>query len=286
MHAKSCFAVLIGIVCVVSFAYSEDVPARTSMRDWVGRKFVILPQPTDQQRYGYSCLRRSEGGYIIPNYAEVAGKIATVTKVEIPAYGDRRIHLTLDENGKEFVAVTKEEFVSCLAPAADLDSARAKWLGKTLWVRRTKFLKTSFGKSLAADEKIQNYSPVTVKDVQPGFDYNTPVRFSLDAQGKEVFADIRASEVNIAEHPTGSTFDEVFLTEDPRITHAWGDKIWNSVANAEVETGMTLEQVQMSWGDPSAVVDVTSEHCNCHEWEYGNTTLYFRDGKLERAEDK
>ncbi len=256
------------------------------MREWVGRKFVILPQPAEQQRYGYSCLRRSEGGYIIPDYEDVAGKIATVTDVEIPAHGDRRVHLTLDENGKEYVAVTKSESIPCLAPAADIDSARTRWLGKTLWVKRTKFLKTPDGKTASGNKAIHNYSAVTVEDVQAGFDFNVPVRYTVSADGQQFVAEVRASNLNVSDRPTGANFDDVFLTEDPRITNVWPARIWHIICNSEIETGMTPEQVQMSWGDPNAILEVDSEHCDCMEWEFGSTTLYFKHGKLDRAEDR
>ncbi len=249
--------------------------------DWVGKKVIVLPRPSEQHQYGYSCLRRSEGGYIVPTYQECAGKVATVTKVETPARGDWRVHLTLDENGKEYVAIGNADGIPCLTPAADLDSARARWQGKDVWVIRTNYLLKRDGFPVTDADGLRNLERMTVADISPGYDAASPLRLTLLHGDHSYLADIVW-----VESPSGRKFDEIFLDTDPRKLYHWDEGVWRQVENREVATGMLPEQVQLSWGPPEVITKIDSEHCRCQEWEYGPTTVYFRDGTLERIEDQ
>lgn len=248
---------------------------------WIGKKIIILPKPLDQQRYGYSDLRRSDGGYIIPTYEECAGKIATVSKVETPDRGDKFVYLTLDENGKEYRAVGTIGSIPCLAPAADLEDARTRWHGKSIWVKWSNQLLKTDGSPVRAADSVRNFSAVQLNSIVAGYNYERPVRLVLTQDERTFWADLSMSEAD----SNAYQFSDLLFAENPRTVHPWSNEIWNSIEKGEISTGMTMEQVMMSWRNPGAITKIEGEHCDCQEWEYEKTTLHFRDGKLDEVRE-
>jgi hypothetical protein len=272
-------AALLIFVHTLAHSAGNDLP----LNDWIGKKFVILPKPEDQRIYGYSCLRRSEGGYIVPTYNECAGMIGTVTAVDIPPQGDVHVHLLIEKNGREYLAVAAQDHVPCLAPLADFELARKNWEGKTIWIKEHKFLLDTEGGRLKPEKNVARFSAVHVDTIIAGYSPSQPVRLVLTQGDKVVCADIRVSDINTPAISRGPKLAELLFDQDPRTLHDWSPEIWQTIEKNQIATGMSMEQVHMSWGEPNAITKIESANCNCEEWEYDKTVVHFRDGKVDEV---
>ena len=73
-----------------------------------------------------------------------------------------------------------------------------------------------------------------------------------------------------------SRFEELFLTEDPKQKYKWPAGIWQAIENNRVITGMSAEQVRMSWGEP----EKTTRTAAGEQWAYTAGVLTFKNGVL------
>lgn len=186
-----------------------------SINEWVGLKFIFLPQRKMFQKYGYQMLHKpGEPRKSLP-YDQYKNKIATVTKVTPFGYG-HYVELLLDGTQEKVIAEAFGDTVTALGPVDDLEKARAKYKGKTLWTSKTL---NTYNEDL--DEEgvsiLSKYIAVKVVDVVPAWDAHQPVRFLLQtASGFEVFVDVHMSDTNVSGRLRDyNRFAEVFLTSPP-----------------------------------------------------------------------
>ncbi|KOP84086.1 hypothetical protein LIS82_22385 [Cytobacillus solani] len=81
------------------------------------------------------------------------------------------------------------------------------------------------------------------------------------------------------------TFIEAsYITKNPFNTFKFSDTMWNLIKNEKVQTGMTMEQVLLSWGYPDDVNSYDSDYIALEQWVYGDILdgaaiyLYFDNG--------
>ncbi len=68
--------------------------------------------------------------------------------------------------------------------------------------------------------------------------------------------------------------DELF-ERNPTAIYSWDSLAWNAIDSHTIVSGMTKEQVTVSWGRPRTVSVDTTRHA-CHEqWVYGSQYLCF-----------
>lgn len=65
-----------------------------------------------------------------------------------------------------------------------------------------------------------------------------------------------------------------FYFKNPRTEFKISDKMWKAIQEERVVTGMTLEEVYLSWGEPDEVYESAGMVV------YGSNYLYFRNNKL------
>jgi hypothetical protein len=101
-------------------------------------------------------------------------------------------------------------------------------------------------------------------------------RFILKApSGEEGFMDVSLSGTNSGDK---GDFNDYFLTEDPRKTHRWPEKVWSTIEEKKVFIGMTAEQACMSWGKPKDINRTISGGNVREQWVYrGRSYLYFEN---------
>jgi hypothetical protein len=195
------------------------------------------------------------------------------------------------------VATTILLFV--LAPVATADNAEAmqnarrRWVGKKLWVLKTR---------LAADLDnlnkltVKKFSAVTVLEIGSGFGTTFPDEFKhgityrvRTSDGKtgwmqvstELFSDHDAE----SKSPSG-TFTDCFLTFDPKKKYNWPRRVWSSLEKSQVYLGMTKTQAKLSWGEPDDINTTTSAFGRSEQWVYGTESfLYFDNGKLSSIQN-
>ena len=130
----------------------------------------------------------------------------------------------MDDNSQIYTAEAYNESINGVAPFFDIENARTKWLGKTLWYPKSvnKFGEEKDLTISTYDEseekytyfKIGNNTPLKVIEITPSFDEHCPVRFFLQTINGEVgFVDINLSGTNSPSKY--NRFEEYFVTEDP-----------------------------------------------------------------------
>lgn len=61
----------------------------------------------------------------------------------------------------------------------------------------------------------------------------------------------------------------------------WGKRVAKAIIEQTVFTGMTMEQVKESIGDPSNVDTIEKGSIKVEAWDYGDQMLYFKNGRLD-----
>lgn len=247
---------------------------------WVGEKFIFLPKPKSLQEYGYQMFSKGKRYSVLNRitYEECVGRIGTIIKVT-----DEEISLKMDDNGEIYTAQKILDTVDGIVPIADIDYARNKWLGKTLWYAGEKIATYNETTEKFGSIKLKKFSPVKVRDVVAGWYEHEPVRFILQTpSGEEGFVDINLSGTNVSYILRDySRFEENFFTEDPKKIYKWSSKVWSAIEEGKVFVGMTAKQARMSWGKPEEINKTITGNIKHEQWVYGSRSyLYFDNGVL------
>lgn len=201
-------------------SYEKPDASRTfvtrSIDEWVGLKFVFLPQRKMFQKYGYQSFHRPEEvGKSLP-YDAYKNRIALVSKVTPFAYG-HYVELVLEATQEKVIAEAFGDTVTAFGPLDDLERARKRYKGKTLWTRDN--LRT-YNDELDEEGVSTPLRYITVKviDVVPGWDSHQPIRFLLQTEaGFEVFLDVHMTDTNVSDKLRKyNSFSSVFLTSPPQ----------------------------------------------------------------------
>ncbi|HWT00053.1 MAG TPA: J domain-containing protein [Pyrinomonadaceae bacterium] len=195
----------------------NSFPTRSVVK-WVGERFVFLPIETAQE-YGYMSVFSTKDRSVdyLP-YREYVGRMAKVTKVEPCAYD---LELVLEDTGEKVYGTVSYGVIKDMALVADIENARALYVGKTLWTEETVHTCTADGYIERTGEEELNtplgFFPVKVINVVAGWDAEKPVRFVVQLpSGKEGYIDVQMSDTNISESLRYRTrFEEVFHLEYP-----------------------------------------------------------------------
>lgn len=179
---------------------------------WVGERLVFLHKEICQE-YGYMSVRRTKDGDTLP-YREFVGRVAKVTRVEPSEY---IIKLVLEDTGEKVYGTVSRGTIENMALVADIENARALYVGKTLWTEGLVYTSVE-----GTDEKYLDtpagFFPVKVIDVVPGRDEERPVRFVVRIpSGEEGYVEVQMSDTNISSgaRKYNIRFEEVFHTVNP-----------------------------------------------------------------------
>ena len=119
---------------------------------------------------------------------------------------------------------------------------------------------------------VKRFAPVEVVDVVPGWSSAAPARFIVRAPAGHLgFRDVHITGTNVPEAlRTRNTFDQAFLTEDPRLEVDWPADVWTAIEDGRIVLGMTAEQARMSWGHPRYVERIVAGIEQQERWTYGD----------------
>jgi hypothetical protein len=242
---------------------------------WIGERFIFLPRSKGIQHYGYQNFDVS--------YEKYVGRIAKVISIE-----DDEVTLKMEDNGKELKATAYMETVEGIAPVSDIDSARSRWLNKTLWYKKNEIVLYDEDKDKFSSINISKCSPIKVIDIVAGWHYDSPVRFIIQAhEGDEGFVDLNLSGTNVSVNlQKYNHFEDNFYTEDPRKKFNWSEEVWTSIQSGKVFIGMIAEQAILSWGKPKEINRTNTPGSNSEQWVYtqGNY-LYFENGIVKSIQN-
>ena len=242
---------------------------------------MILPQSKSLQHFGYQELYQDAGKAYTPlRYEDYAGRIVRVRGIGHGRAVNGEVFDEADlqlEGTKEVIHGDLEQgCMNDVGPVSDLENARKRYLGKTLWYSDDSL------KSGDRKIKVKQYLPVKVLEVVPGWYAPVPVRFIVQTKtGQRGYVDVHMSDTNVpASLQSRSRFEDTFLETDPRKTYAWSPKVWAAIENKEVFIGMTAQQVRMGWGDPKEIVTF-SRPDHREKWVYDRGhVLTLKNGRL------
>lgn len=238
--------------------------------EWIGQKFVFLPRAKNLQKYGYQGFSTVQGRHGGQDYETCVGRVAIITSIDHDVFP--RISLKLDDGRALYVtgytSGARGIALKGLALKADIDLARDYWRGKKLWFRGDQINAIDEEGTKMEPVQIRKYSPVEVVDVTTGWYEDRPARFVLRTSRLEIrYVDVTLSGTN-SNLSKAVWFRDLFLEEDPRVTHKWQNHIWHLIENARVTVGMTPEQARMAWGDPQDVNVSINKGVHREQWIY------------------
>lgn len=127
----------------------------------------------------------------------------------------------------------------------------AKLIGKTYWFNQ-----------FDSDYKFQK---ATIVDILVNDDNEFSISFQL-ASGKVVNSyDMEYDQVI---RDLGNK--EYFFTSDPTKIYKWSNAIWAKIKAGTISTGMTKQQVELSWGTPVNKSSLSGSGITVETWQYRN----------------
>lgn len=238
---------------------------------WQGQRFIFLSCPRPLEHGTYDDF---SGALQRKNYAGRVGKVVTVSDFS----GRVHVEIEMEDTGEHLRARTlpKKESIKGLLLVEDLEKARQQWVGQTLWCRQLRLSTYDEQADRLGTMAIKKYAPLKVVEINPGWDEEKPLRFVLQtSDGKKGFLDVNLSGTNVPpEIRYLNHFDESFLTEAPKTKHKWAASIWSAIENNRVVSGMTQEQVRLSWGEPEKITRTAAGE----QWTFAAGVLTFRNG--------
>jgi hypothetical protein len=260
---------------------------------WVNKKFVVLKKPPLFRKFGYELyLTKELSAHTAAidtsietdkhhaRYALAAGKILRVTDVE-PRDGEYLVSFFEEGGGHmQYFGKTRKGAIEGIASADELNLASRKWVGKTVYSRR-RFIDTYDSVAGAYGTiKVRIQDKLKVTGVSWGLTPLPPKTVWLEIEtpaGEKGFIPICMSWTNVMADKTlpGPPWQEELLEKDPTEVYKWDSLTWNAVNSHTVVSGMTKEQVVVSWGRPHKVTADTSRLACPEQWLYGSQYLCF-----------
>lgn|GEM_PF-3251374 len=164
----------------------------------------------------------------------------------------------------------------------DDEIAGAKKLtGCPLWLRKGRI---QIGEKLYVLklDRIEITDMIPVKTLGAGYNIELKMQ-KLDERGSKPgnFTILWQPGTRLAELLEGQ-----FYKNDPFLGREWDPEIWELIKNDQLKTGMTKEQVRMSWGEPTFISKVPdSRERWSYEWQYQKKYLYFENDNLVQIKE-
>ncbi len=199
-------------------ATNEDYSSFRPISSWVGERFVFLAKPYERLRkLGYKNFQVGNELYECPSYSEYVGKTAKVVSFQ-ELHDHWEVEFEMEDGGQRVLASAWSGGINGIAPAEDINNARDRWLGKTLWYKNGSIRAYSEDTEKSDSIHLRKYSRVKVVDVVAGWEHSTPVRFVVQTStGERGFVDMAWSGTNSYEYARkhSDRFETLFITEDP-----------------------------------------------------------------------
>lgn len=268
---------------------------------WVGKKFMVLEKQGLVRQFGYELYltaalgaskKKPDPAWETPQRrvrCDKIGKSYIIVNEALPAGREYLVKFTHEQTGVVLFGKTRDGSIEGVAFAADIDAAQKRWHGKVVYsVRR--FIDVFDSVTGKLDNiKVRIDQPLTVVDVRWGLTPLPPKPLWIMVTsecGEKGFIPTRTSWTNaITVIKSDSTpWSDDLMEIDPKKVYTWDEAVWEAVNNHSVATGMTRQQVRMSWGGPKSVTQGPSG--NAETWAYAAQNLLFTNDSLVSTDSK
>ncbi|MFD1176799.1 copper amine oxidase N-terminal domain-containing protein [Paenibacillus puldeungensis] len=162
--------------------------------------------------------------------------------------------------GAAHMAVVSSETASLIKKAAQ--GNLAKFIGRSYWVNYF--------------QDWTRFSKVTVTDIVPEDSGDFVIEFKTGSGKTLKSYAMTSSSVSQLFSDRSS-----FFNFDPYKKYKWSAATWNQIKAGHISMGMTKEQVQLSWGDPSGRSTTMESGQTIETWVYANFDIVgFINGKV------
>ena len=286
---------------------TQSLPADSakpvSPAQWIGKKFILLAKPKMFQSLGYELyltknLSAANTG-IDSNietknhhvrYNRFCNKIISVISVE-PLAQEFLITFTVDNDGHKLFAKTHKQAIEGIADLGDLDKAAKQWIGKTVYARGRLINTYDSVSSSFSTVKITVQQPLKVTSVSWGTSPLPPkpvwlcVSTIINNNQVSGILPVFESWTNVMTDKvkTGNAWEDDIFEKNPlELYPVWDSLTWKAINAQTIVSGMTKEQVRISWGMPNIVTtDTTKAHCR-EQWCFGNQILCFENDTVAK----
>ena len=227
-------------------------------------------------------------------YVGRVGRVISISKDNsIKVIEKYIIEFKLEDTGEIVIGESISNNLYGITPLWVIDEARKRYIGKTHWITGSVAYTSDESKEERGYFTVKRFSPVNVTDVVISDDQQAPVRvIFLSQDGKQGYVDVSLSNTNAEEMLTYyHQFSEMFLSDDPRTTYKWGERVWELIEKHEVVIGMTMQQVQFSFGKPTDIKTTKSSSGDSDMWIYGTARtgffkyIHFTNGRVTVIQD-
>ena len=270
-------------------ATTDNVP----VSQWVGQEFITLNLPNDRRDQGYDIYvgnfsaadLRSDSVGKLPRlpYLNHYAKRVVVTGVESVRWENENyfiVSMTEKDTNLQLTARTYSGQIDGLVPAADLEKTRRDFVGKTIYAKQEYLV----DHPNPATVLVPFGQPMAVTDVWVGYETYEPILLVVEYNNKKAVLPIAYSWTNQSSGnwTSADAWQKNFFVEDPRKVTGKNTEIWANIASSRVETGMSREEVRLSWGTPPLTDTAREDGVYYEIWTYGNNKLYFTGNVLTR----
>ncbi|MBD3240827.1 MAG: hypothetical protein GF331_09600 [Chitinivibrionales bacterium] len=278
-------------------------PATLPVEQWVGHSFAALPLSPTFSRFGYELyptaklsdeptstdpqLQLDNRRY---RYDALVGKTLTAEEVS-PAGDEYLVRFAVDDAGMSAFGRTHKQAIKGLALVSDLDAARQRWQGDTVYARTRQINTYDSASGKMGSISVSILTPLHVEEVRWGFGPLPPQPIWLmvsTPDGAAGFVPIQISWTNVLSDKVRgfAPWTQFILESNPRATYEWDDAMWAQIDAHKLATGMTIEQVRLSWGEPDARTAVEGGEKSRERWTYPGQMLVFEGGVLVATQPK
>jgi hypothetical protein len=276
-------------------------PRTIAIENWVGERFFLLEKPAMYCEYGYelytcpmleSCRGPVDTAVETKSHRVPCGRAVntalSVVSIE-PRGAEWLVAFRDDAAGKTFYAKTSDGELHEFAYAADCDSAKTRWAGKTIYSTRGFITLVDAGKTGTVKVRLQD--PLRVCDVRPGLTPlpAKPLWLMVEAaNGTKGVIPVRFSWTNspASQRHEGNPWADDIFESNPALSCIADAATWETINLHHVRKGMTREQVRLSWGRPREQKNDMHEATPSECWVYDNQKLWFDTEELVGIEEK
>lgn len=271
---------------------SVDSSCLLPVDKWLNKKFFALRKPPMFRKFGYELYltnklsaataavdTATEAEKHHARYSLLAGKTLTVTGVE-KAGPEHLVTFSEDKGGRTYFAKTHNGAIEGIARSDDLDGAARRWAGTTVYSRR-RFIDTYDSSTGAYGRiKVRIQDALKVTGVSWGLAPLPPKPLWLNvetAAHEKGFIPVCLTWANVMSDKIkpGPPWAEELFETNPTTLYSWDSLTWAAINGHTIVSGMTKEQVQVSWGQPHKVTLDTAQRGCREQWLFGTQYLCF-----------